>query len=126
MNQSILRPLLCGAALLAAAQARAQLVELKFDEAGRFEHSASLAAGKSIEVCGKLQKGQVLPWSFTADRPLQFNIHYHVGKKVEFPAKLQSAMAAQAQLDVALDQDYCWMWTNKGDAQAKLGFKLQK
>lgn len=126
MTPSIIRSTLCAAALLAAGQAHAQLVEIKFDDAGRFEHSASLAAGKAIEVCGKLLKGQALPWSFTADKPLQFNIHYHVGKKVEFPAKLQSAKAADAQLDVTLDQDYCWMWTNKGDAEAKLGFKLQK
>lgn len=118
---------LAGVAVLAlSAQAQAELVEIQFNDQGRFEYSAPVAAGKFVEVCGKLSKGQSLPWSFKTDQPMQFNIHYHEGKKVEFPAKLQTATSADARLQVAIDQHYCWMWSNKGSTDAKLTFWVQK
>lgn len=123
MNPTIL----AGAAMLMiAVQARAELVEIRFNEQGRFEHSAPVAAGKFVEICSKLSKGQALPWSFKSDQPMQFNIHYHEDKKVEFPAKLQSATSAEARLDVPIDQHYCWMWANKGSTDAQLTFSVQK
>jgi len=109
-----------------ASQARAELVDIRFNEQGRFEHSTSVPPGKSIEICSKLTKGQMLPWSFKSDQPMQFNIHYHEDKKVEFPAKLQSATSADARLEVPVDQHYCWMWANKGSSEAKLSFSVQK
>jgi hypothetical protein len=114
------------AVLAMASQARAELVDIRFNEQGRFEHSTSVAPGKSIEICSKLTKGQMLPWSFKSDQPMQFNIHYHEDKKVEFPAKLQSATSADARLEVPVDQHYCWMWANKGSSEAKLSFSVQK
>ncbi|MEO6280177.1 hypothetical protein [Roseateles sp.] len=114
------------AALAVCAQARAQLIEIRFNEQGRFEHSAPVAPGKFVEICSKLSKGQVLPWSFKSDQPMQFNIHYHEDKKVEFPAKLQSATSAEAHLDVPADQHYCWMWANKGSSEVRLSFSVQK
>ncbi|MBL8277985.1 hypothetical protein [Roseateles saccharophilus] len=119
--------LLAGAAMLMiAVQARAELVEIRFNEQGRFEHSATVAAGKFVEICSKLTKGQALPWTFKSDQPMQFNIHYHEDKKVEFPAKLQSATSAEARLEVPIDQHYCWMWANKGSTDAQLTFSVQK
>lgn len=127
MKNALNPRILCGVALLAiAAQARAELVDIRFNDQGRFEHSTSLAPGKSIEICSKLSKGQMLPWSFKSDQPMQFNVHYHEDKKVEFPAKLQSATSAEARLEVAVDQHYCWMWANKGSTEAKLSFTVQK
>ena len=35
----------------------------------------------------KLPKGAKVAWSFEAAAPLDFNIHYHEGKKVRFPAE---------------------------------------
>lgn len=112
--------------LLPAARAQAQLVEIHFDEQGRFEHSASIAPGKFIEICSKFSKGQLLSWTFKSDHPMQFNIHYHEGKKVEFPARLQGATTAEARLEAPVDQDYCWLWANKGDAEARLSFAVRR
>ena len=102
------------------------MVEIGWDKAGRFESSVNVPPGKFAEVCGRLDKGQSVAWSFTAERPLNFNIHYHEGKKVVFPAKQDAAVDAQGKLDVGLSQDYCWMWTNKTDLPAKLSLVLMR
>jgi len=44
---------------------------------------------------------------------MNFNIHYHEGKKVDFPAKVDGALAAEGKLSASVDQHYCWMWANK-------------
>ena len=109
-----------------AIDARAELVEIAWDKAGRYETTLSVAPGKLAEVCGKLAQGQSIAWSFKGDRPMNFNIHYHEGKQVVFPAKQDAAVDAQGKLDVSLSQDYCWMWTNKANAPIRLQLLLQK
>ena len=114
------------AALLGTATVRAELIDINWSDAGRFEHKAQIAPGKFAEVCGKLSKGQSVNWSFRAERPTQFNIHYHEGKLVVYPAKVDGATAAEGQMNAALDQDYCWMWTNKSDRPVALSLSLQR
>ena len=109
-----------------AIDARAELVEIGWDKAGRFETTVAVAPGKFAEVCGQLDRGQSVAWSFKADRPMNFNIHYHEGKQVVFPAKQDAAVDAQGKLDVSLSQDYCWMWTNKTDLPAQLRTVLRR
>jgi hypothetical protein len=69
--------------------------------------------GKFAELCGALKPGQNVTWSFEAKSALNFNIHYHVGKEVRFPAQIDRTQGAQGELQVDAAQDYCWMWTNK-------------
>ena len=109
-----------------AIDARAELVEIAWDKAGRFESTVSVAPGEFAEVCGQLAQGQSIGWSFKGDKPMNFNIHYHEGKQVVFPAKQEAAVDARGRLDVSLSQDYCWMWTNKTDLPAKLSLVLMR
>ena len=106
--------------------AQAELVDIAWDSAGRFETSMSVAPGKFAEVCGQLAKGQSVAWSFKVGQPMNFNIHYHEDKQVVFPVKQDLAVAAQGKLDVVLSQDYCWMWTNKGTSPSKLTLNLAR
>lgn len=115
-----------GLALTALGGANANLVDIRWNDAGRFDYQAQLAPAKFAEVCGKLAKGQQVSWSFKAERPTQFNIHYHEGKQVSYPAKVDGASAAEGQLTVAIDQDYCWMWTNKTDQPIGLTLSLHR
>lgn len=39
-------------------------------------------------------------------------------------AKLDGALKAQAVLDVAVEQDYCWMWANKSAEPVALTVEL--
>jgi len=114
-------------ALAAAGTARAaDIVELALDADGRFAHEAAVAPGRFVEVCGKLAKGQAVDWRYQAAGPLDFNIHYHQGKKVVMPEQRKASTAAEGRLQAALDQDYCWMWTNKSQAPVLLSTSFSR
>jgi hypothetical protein len=110
---------LCGGAL-----ASTHIVDIAWAPGGRFAHQAQIAAGKFVEVCGKLAVTDSVRWSFTAAAPVDFNIHYHVGKEAIFPVKKAQIAAGRDTLNVTVAQDYCWMWTNKGSALVDLKVEL--
>ena len=110
-----------GAALsLGAGVAKAEVIDLQWQDAGHFERSLTIAPGKFAEICGPLQPGQTIQWSFKADRALNFNIHYHVDKDVRYPAKKDQIESLQGDLAIDAKQDYCWMWVNKTTMATKL------
>lgn len=106
--------------------ARAEVVDIAWDAAGRFEKQLTVAPGKFAEVCGKLNPPADVQWQFSVNVPLNFNIHYHEGKAVKFPAKQDGVAEGSGKLGVEIQQDYCWMWTNKSASAARLQIKLQR
>ena len=106
--------------------AHAQLVEIDWGTQQRFGKDLQVAPDRFVEVCGKLQRGATVRWQFEAGAPTDFNIHYHEGKDVRFPARESAITRSQGRLEVASDQDYCWMWTNKGKAAVTLRVDLEK
>ena len=112
--------------VLACTSARAELVEIKWSESGRFDYSAPIAARKFVEICGSLNKNQSIAWSFKAEQPVNFNIHFHEGDEVTYPAKVEGVGSASGQLKPVIDQDYCWMWSNKTETPLNLKFTLQR
>jgi hypothetical protein len=116
-----------GLALLAwGLAARAELVDVQFDAAGRFAHQATVAPAKFVELCGKLAKGAKVRWQFEASGPLNFNVHYHVGKEVVYPEQRNAARSASGELHAKIEQDYCWMWSNKSEAATTVNVTLQR
>lgn len=120
------RFVLAVAALGAAPLAQADIVPVTWDAAGRFAHELRVPAGKFVEMCDKLAAGSTVQWAFDATAPVNFNVHYHVGKQVNFPAKSDQVAKGEGVLDVASEQDYCWMWTNKAASDASLKVRLQR
>ncbi|MBL8276381.1 MAG: hypothetical protein JNL93_06765 [Pelomonas sp.] len=120
-----MKRLLILAALLLPFGANADIVDLKWDK-GAFVHAGKIAPKKFVEICGKLAKGEQVGWQFTANGPTNFNIHYHVGKDVTYPERRNAVDKGDGTLAVTLDQDYCWMWTNKGEAEVTLEVRLRK
>ena len=112
------------AVLVLAGPAAAEIVAPDWRADGSFEHSAELAPGKFLEVCGKLPKAAQVGWQFEASAAVDFNIHYHLGKAVVYPAKLAHSPGASGRLEAELEQDYCWMWSNKGKVPARISLKL--
>ncbi len=112
-------------AIAAPAVALAEIADIKWDK-GAFAHVSKIAPKKFVEVCGKLAKGERVDWKFKSDGAVNFNIHYHVGKDVSYPEQRNAVDKGEGTLEVALDQDYCWMWSNKGGAEVVLELKLQK
>lgn len=113
-------------ATLCSTAVRAEIVDISWSGDGRFERRLTVAPGKFAEVCGKLAKAQSVHWRFDAGGPLNFNIHYHEGKDVRYPERRDALASASGQLRVALDQDYCWMWTNKSAQPVDLQLLLTR
>ena len=75
----IARPMLTG-----VPDARADVVDIQWSGDGRFKYQGAIAAGKFVEVCGKLPSGLNVRWDFEASTSVDFNVHYHEGKDVVF------------------------------------------
>lgn len=117
---------ICALAFTSAAQASSLIVELRWAGDGSFNHTATVAAGKFVEVCGRLEQGASVRWSFESAMPVDFNIHYHVGKDVVYAARQAQVARGEDRLAVQATEDYCWMWTNKGPSAAQLRLQLRR
>jgi len=113
-------------ALALCESATAQMIPIDWDASGQFSKEVAIAPGKFVEACEKLPKGAKVAWSFDAPTPLDFNIHFHEGKQVRFPAKKNQVAKDGGTLNPKVEQDYCWMWTNKGTSETTLRMKLVK
>ena len=105
--------------------ASAEIAEIKWAD-GVFTHKASIAPKKFLEVCGKQKKGEAVNWMFNGTAPTDFNIHYHVGKDVSYPENRKGVASAEGSLVAPLDQDFCWMWTNRAAQPLDLELKLKQ
>lgn len=113
-------------AVVLAAPANAELINVKWDFQSAYERTAQVETGKFVEVCTQLTLGQTVAWSFKSQSALNFNIHYHEGQKVIFPEKRDAVTELRGELKVPLDQDYCWMWSNKLGTVATLSVRMRK
>lgn len=104
---------------------RADIIDIRWGPNGTFDRELSIAPGKFAEVCGKLAKGSSVDWRFDGSGPLDFNIHYHVGKDVVFPAKANGVATSSGALSAKVDQDYCWLWRNKAGEAVSLRLALR-
>jgi hypothetical protein len=111
--------------LALASSASAEIVDLKWKEGG-FSHKSSIAPKKFLEVCGKLNKGENIGWRFNGSAPTDFNIHYHVGNDVVYPEQRKGIASAESTLVVPLDQDFCWMWSNRGATPIEIELNLSR
>ena len=105
--------------------AHAELVEIQWT-GDAFAHKASIAPKKFLEVCGKLKSGDRTTWQFKGSGPSDFNIHYHVGKDITYPEQRKDVASADGTLAVPLDQDYCWMWSNRSAQPIDIEISLKQ
>jgi sugar phosphate isomerase/epimerase len=101
-------------------------IPLEWSSDGRFVRELTVRATKFVEVCGKLPAQAKVQWAFEAGARLNFNVHYHQGKEVHYPAKRDRVVRASGTLDAKLEQDYCWMWINKSPRDATLRMELKR
>lgn len=76
---------------------------------GAFEFT--LGAGAMEEVCFRLAAQEVARWSFVADMPVDFNLHWHEGKTVHMPVRRDAARADAGRYAAPHADDFCLMWT---------------
>ncbi len=81
----------------------------------------ALQPGKFHEECMELKAGQEMPYHFKASTEVAFNIHFHKGKAVEFPVKVDAIRESAQIFKPMMTEHFCWMWKNNasGPAQVK-------
>jgi hypothetical protein len=102
------------------------LVALEWSADGAFAKAWTVPAGKFLEACGQLPAKAEVKWRFQAGAPMNFNIHFHEGEQVHYPARQAGVAKADGTLDVKVDQDYCWMWTNTSGSDVALTVELTR
>lgn len=117
--------LLLFALACSVSNSQAEIISFKLDANLSFKTQLNIQPGKFSEVCGKLKKGNLIRWQFDSSALLDFNIHYHEGKEVIFPYKMNAIKSAKEEFLISRDQDYCWMWTNKSSEAVKLEMNLR-
>ncbi len=106
--------LLCAAAFtLSAATASASAVDIRWSSADTFEHTATVAPGRSTELCGNIEPRLPVDWKFVGDGPLTFDIHRHSGSEVIYATRSYLTREQSGKLSPTFNFDWCWMWTNE-------------
>lgn len=114
MGKTGLRVCLAGGALaMVTGSARAEFAEIQWSADGTARHEFQVAPGQFAEWCSRLRQGDKVEWLFEAQAPVNFNVHFHEGKDVRYPSRQDGVTKAGGTLNVAVEQDYCWMWSNK-------------
>ena len=70
-----------------------------------------IEAGKAEEICMPLKHGQGFDFRFQSDAPVDFNVHYHVGKKVVMPIDARRVSRQTGRFVAKAAREYCLMWT---------------
>jgi len=109
-----------------AMPAYAELVEITWDARGGLERQVRIAPNGFVELCGRLRPNDRVRWQFEGDVPVDFNIHFHEGKAVRYPTKEEGVAKSQGLLEVASEQDYCWMWSNSAARPAAMTVRLNR
>lgn len=69
--------------------------------------------GQLQEHCRALNKGDVVTVDFKAEPGVDFNIHFHVGKKTHFPVQMRDVGELKHRFVADTDREYCWMWETR-------------
>jgi hypothetical protein len=87
------------------------------------EFSHALKPGDVAEECLRLEAGRSRSFEWSADAPVDFNIHYHRGNDVAYPVKANQRREGKGRFTASAGEDYCWMWTARGPTKVtgKLG-----
>ena len=68
------------------------------------------------EQCFNLASGATVGYAFEASAPVDFNVHFHRGKDVEYPVQRTDVRAADERFTASSTEEFCLMWTNRGAA----------
>jgi hypothetical protein len=99
----------CAARLLVLLAPALPVLASPGGQPGAFTHA--LKPGGIAEDCVRLKAGQSREFSWTADAPVDFNIHWHLGDKIEYPVRMDRQRKGRGRFSADREQDFCWMWT---------------
>lgn len=85
----------------------------------------SIPAGQVHEECMELGTKKKLTYSFNSPKPMNFNIHYHVGKDVFYPIKRNKVSSLENEFRPISKQEYCLMWSNLEKVSVRLSYTFK-
>jgi hypothetical protein len=86
--------------------------------------TVSLAPFEFREFCLEMTALDEVQYDFRSDRPVEFEIHYHVGIKIHFPVQLNGITVHADKFVAEADQFYCLMWTNQSINDTSLTYHI--
>lgn len=82
--------------------------------------------GKFAEKCMAVTSKQKLEYQFTTSKPVNFNIHFHVGDAVYYPVKRDKTTGEADRFQpTKAKEDYCLMWENKTSEDVSLTYSAK-
>jgi hypothetical protein len=87
-----------------------------------FTHT--IPAQEFAEECFKLSGGQSIGYAFESSAAVDFNIHFHRGNDVVYPAKADAVRRADERFIAPSTESYCLMWTNPTKESVKVTGRL--
>jgi hypothetical protein len=121
-----LRTHLPTAALVIGFAMTTQAAEIRWTANDTFAHTLTVAPGKSAELCGPIEPRLPVEWHFSADGPLDFNVHRHSGDEVIFATKSFLTREQKGKLAPTFGFEWCWMWTNASTAPVTVQVDLNR
>jgi hypothetical protein len=116
---------LCCASTVQAAETMV-MSPVPWDAKQSFLEKLQMPDEATAEVCEKLDGGAKVQWRYKASAPLDFNVHYRVGKKVTVLLRKDHTSRADAVFTAGSAQEYCWSWTNNSEAPVELTLYLRR
>lgn len=86
-------------------------------------HGQDIAPYALHEECLHLAAGDRLDFDFTANQPVDFNIHYHEGGTVLMPIVRDKTRQDSGLFVPVIAKDYCLMW-EAGAAGALVDYRI--
>jgi len=86
---------------------------------------SQIKPGGIHEECASAKSGQKFSYSFYASSPVDFNVHYHVGDKIEYPLERNGVTTADGTYVPDHEDIYCLMWTNHQKESVTLNYKYE-
>lgn len=114
-----------------AAQASTTLLRI---ETSPLKKSQQIASKQHLEACAPSGSGKSYRWRFTADRTLDFNLHFHATvvspagtrkEVVEYPVKLDAVRRHEGSFTTQNTHVHCWMWSNRTGQPIELTFTIE-
>ena len=84
----------------------------------------SLAPFEFQEVCFEMAALDEIQYDFEADRPVEFDIHYHEGFTIHFVAELSGITANADKLVAEVGRSYCLRWANGSPMRTLLTYQI--
>ena len=84
----------------------------------------SLAPFEFQEVCFEMAALDEIQYDFEADRPVEFDIHYHEGFTIHFVAELNGITVNADKFVAEVGRSYCLRWTNESLMRTSLTYHI--